>query len=256
MEKSIKDNQEVIQELKDSFMHNRKYSLAKDVYTATEYDNYRSMAMAIRDHLIDKWILTQQRYHDENCKRVYYFSLEFLPGQLLGNSILNSGLEEESKKAMEELGLSLERLYDQEKDPGLGNGGLGRLAACFLDSMATLGIPATGYGIRYDYGIFKQKIVDGYQVEVPDEWLKLGNPWEFERPEYSIKVHFYGTTVKRSDENGALRVDWVNTRDVLAVAYDTPVPGFKNSVVNNLRLWSAGSTEDFDFEYFNDGDYI
>ena len=253
---NVKNGENIVQELKNAFVHNRRYSLAKDIYTATEYDNYRSMALAIRDRLIDRWILTQQRYHDENCKRVYYLSLEFLPGRLLGNNILNSDLEEESSKAMEELGLSLENLYDQEKDPGLGNGGLGRLAACFLDSMATLGIPATGYGIRYDYGIFKQKIVNGYQVEVPDEWLKLGNQWEFERPEYSIKVRFYGTTVKKSDKNGRLCVDWINTRDVLAVAYDTPIPGFKNSIVNNLRLWSAGSTEEFDFEYFNDGDYI
>jgi len=251
-----KKKDDIAQELKNSFMHNRKYSLAKDIYTATESDNYRSMAMVIRDRLIDGWILTQQRYHDENCKRVYYLSLEFLPGRLLGNNILNLDLEQESNRAMEELGLSLDVLCNQEKDPGLGNGGLGRLAACFMDSMATLGIPAMGYGIRYDYGIFKQKISEGYQVEVPDEWLKLGNPWEFERPEYTIKVRFYGMTVKRTDRDGKPYVEWVNARDVLAVAYDTPIPGFKNSIVNNLRLWSAGSTEEFDFEYFNDGDYI
>ncbi len=247
---------EIIESLKEGFLHNRRYSLAKDLYTATDYDNYESLAMSIRDRLIEGWIVTQQRYHDENCKRVYYLSLEFLTGRLLGNNVLNLGIEEEGRKAMDELGFDLEDLYEQEIDPGLGNGGLGRLAACFLDSMATLGIPATGYGIRYDYGIFNQKIMNGYQVELPDEWLKLGNPWEFERPEYTIKVHFYGKTVKRVDKNGNFRVDWVNTSDILAIAYDTPIPGYNNGVVNNLRLWSARSTDEFDFEYFNTGDYI
>ena len=245
-----------IESLKNAFMHNRRYSLAKDSYTATDYDNYQSMAMAIRDRLIEKWILTQQRYHDENCKRVYYFSLEFLTGRLLANNMLNLGLLEEGSKAMEDLGFNLADLCEQEVDPGLGNGGLGRLAACFLDSMATLGIPATGYGIRYDYGIFNQKIVSGSQVELPDEWLSLGNPWEFERPEFTLKVRYYGRTVKRTDKAGRFRVDWVDTSDVLATAYDTPVPGYGSGVVNNLRLWSARSTAEFDLEYFHDGDYI
>lgn len=245
-----------VENLKGAFLHNRKYSIAKDLYTATDYDNYQSLAMSIRDRLIEKWILTQQRYHDENCKRVYYLSLEFLPGRLLANNIINLDLEEEAKQAMKELGYSLSDLYEQEIDPGLGNGGLGRLAACLLDSMATLSIPATGYGIRYDYGIFNQKIVNGYQIETPDEWLKLGNPWEFERAEYTIKVRFYGKTVKRTDEKGIAKTDWVDTRDVLAIAYDTPIPGYRNEVVNNLRLWSARSTDEFDLEYFNDGDYI
>ncbi len=245
-----------MESLKSAFLRNRKFSLAKDLYTATDYDNFQSIAITIRDRLIEKWILTQQRYHDENCKRVYYLSLEFLPGRLLANNIFNLDLEEESKKAMEDLGLDLEDLYEQEIDPGLGNGGLGRLAACFLDSMATLGIPATGYGIRYDYGIFNQRIVNGFQVELPDEWLSLGNPWEFERPEFTLKVQFYGKTVKRKDKSGKLRVDWIDTNDVLAMAYDTPIPGYGNEVVNNLRLWSARSTAEFDLEYFNDGDYI
>ncbi|MBD3296441.1 MAG: glycogen/starch/alpha-glucan family phosphorylase [Candidatus Omnitrophica bacterium] len=246
----------VIEELKEGFLHNRTYSLAKDLYTATDYDNFEAMAMGIRDRLIERWIITQQRYHDMNCKRVYYLSLEFLTGRLLSNNILNLGLEDEAARAMEELGYSIEDLYENEIDPGLGNGGLGRLAACFLDSMATLGVPATGYGIRYDYGIFKQKIVNGYQVELPDEWLRLGNPWEFERPEFTLKIHYGGKTVKRIDRNGNFCVDWVGTRDVLAVPYDVPVPGYKNNVVNNLRLWSAKSTDEFDLDYFNDGDYI
>ncbi|MDP8299680.1 MAG: glycogen/starch/alpha-glucan phosphorylase [Candidatus Tantalella remota] len=250
------DKQKNIEGLKAAFMHNRRYALAKDLYTATDYDNYESIALSIRERLIERWILTQQRYHDENCKRVYYLSLEFLTGRLLGNNILNLGLEEESTVAMEELGFDLEDLYDQEVDQALGNGGLGRLAACFLDSMATLGLPATGYGIRYDYGIFKQKIVNGSQVELPDEWLKFGNPWEFERPEFTIKISFYGKTRPRVNREGKPCADWVDTQDVLAMAYDTPVPGFRNGVVNNLRLWSAKSTEDFDLDYFSDGDYI
>ncbi len=157
---------------------------------------------------------------------------------------------------MAELGYDIDDIYEQEPDPGLGNGGLGRLAACFLDSMATLAIPATGYGIRYDYGIFKQTIQKGAQVEVPEEWLTLGNPWEFERPEFTIKVCFYGKTAHRTDKQGKLKVDWIDTQDVLAMAYDTPIPGYHNGVVNNLRLWSARSSAEFELEYFNDGDYI
>ncbi|MBF0216220.1 MAG: glycogen/starch/alpha-glucan phosphorylase [Candidatus Omnitrophica bacterium] len=245
-----------VEELKKDFMHNRNYALAKDHHSATLNDNFRSLALSIRDRLIARWILTQQRYHDENCKRVYYFSLEFLIGRLLADNILNLGMEEEAKKAMNEIGMDIEELFEQEPDAGLGNGGLGRLAACFLDSMATLGIPATGYGIRYDYGIFRQKILSGRQVEFPDEWLMLGNPWEFGRPEYTIKVRFYGKTQKRMDRNGNLRIDWIDTSNVLAVGYDIPVPGYRNDVVNNLRLWSARSTAEFDLEYFNDGDYI
>jgi starch phosphorylase len=254
--KAVKVKNEVVESIKESFLHHRRFSLAKDIYSATDYDNYQSMALTIRDRLIEKWILTQQRYHDENCKRVYYFSLEFLLGRFLENNIQSLGLESETARAMNDLGLDLEDLYTRERDPGLGNGGLGRLAACFMDSMATLGVPATGYGIRYDYGIFTQKIVNGSQIEMPDEWLSLGNPWEFERPEYTLNIKFYGKTVKRTDKNGKLYVDWLDTRNVLALAYDIPVAGYKNDVVNNLRLWSAKSTAEFDFEYFNDGDYI
>ena len=238
-----------------SFQVNREYTLAKDQYTATEYDNYLALSIAIRDRLVERWIMTQQDYHKKNKKRVYYLSMEFLIGRLLGNYILNLTLAKEVKEAMEELGFDLEELRDQEVDAGLGNGGLGRLAACFLDSMATLGIPAHGYGIRYDYGIFTQKIENGCQVERPDEWLRLGNPWEFARPEYAVKVHFYGQTKSYHDREGKLVMEWVDTNDILAMPYDIPVPGYKNDVVNTLRLWSARSSEEFDFEYFNDGDY-
>jgi starch phosphorylase len=241
--------------LKESFSSCLQYGLAKDQYTATTHDNYMALGMALRERLVERWIHTQQRYHKKNLKRVYYLSLEFLIGRLLGSYVLNLGLWEPSQKALEEFGLDIEQVREEEVDAGLGNGGLGRLAACFLDSMATLGIPAHGYGIRYDYGIFNQKIVNGYQVESPDEWLKHGNPWEFARPEYAQKIKFYGNTNMYHDKQGRLCVEWVNTEDVIAMPYDIPVPGYKNDVVNTLRLWSARGSEEFDLKYFNDGDY-
>ncbi|MBN1522476.1 MAG: glycogen/starch/alpha-glucan phosphorylase [Candidatus Aureabacteria bacterium] len=241
--------------IKTSFQNNRVCTLAKDHYTSTSFDNFLAMAIAIRDRLVERWILTQQTYHKNNLKRVYYLSMEFLIGRLMGNNIINLGLWRAATKAMEDLGLDLEDIRDQELDAGLGNGGLGRLAACFLDSLATLGIPAHGYGIRYEYGIFNQKVINGSQVELPDEWLRLGNPWEFARPEYTVRVRFYGKTRMFHDRKGKLFVKWVDTEDVQAVPYDMPIPGYGNDIVNTLRLWSARSTEEFDFEYFNHGDY-
>ena len=252
----IVDNREMSKEgLERSLKVIREYRLAKDQYTATAHDNFLALALAIRDRLVRRWILTQQRYHKTNVKRVYYLSMEFLIGRLMGNNIINLGLWDQVKEAMEELGFDLEELREQEVDAGLGNGGLGRLAACFLDSMATLGIPAHGYGIRYDYGIFHQKIENGHQIERPDGWLRLGNPWEFARPEYTVKVQFYGRTKTVKGKDDKLKVKWVDTEDILAMPYDIPIPGYKNDVVNTLRLWSAKSGEAFDFEYFNDGDY-
>lgn len=238
-----------------SFTANREYALAKDKYTATLYDDFLATAIAVRDRIVERWIATQQRYHNENLKRVYYFSMEFLIGRLLGTNMLNLGLSEQTGDALKEAGLDINELRECETDAGLGNAGLGRLAACFLDSMATLGIPAHGYGIRYEYGIFNQKIINGYQVEFPDEWLRLGNPWEFARPEYAVKVRFYGHAYMSHDSSGRLAANWVDTEDVLAMPYDIPVAGYKNGVVNTLRLWSARSTEEFDLSYFNDGDY-
>lgn len=241
--------------IKTSFFVNRIFTLAKDSYSSTEYDNYRALAFTVRDRIVERWMKTQQRYHKENLRRVYYLSMEFLIGRLLGSYIFNLGIEKQTYDAIEELGFSVDELRDQEVDAGLGNGGLGRLAACFLDSMATLSIPAHGYGIRYDYGIFKQKIEAGNQVEIPDEWLSLGCPWEFPRPEYTVTVKFYGRVDTSCDQNNNLCTHWVDTQDVLAVPYDIPIIGYKNDVVNTLRLWSARSTEGFDFEYFNNGDY-
>ncbi|MFH0764221.1 MAG: glycogen/starch/alpha-glucan phosphorylase [Candidatus Omnitrophota bacterium] len=241
--------------LKLSFIANREYNLAKDKYTATLHDDFMAAAIAVRDRLVERWMVTQERYHDENLKRVYYFSMEFLIGRLLGSNILNLGLEREAQAALKELGFDIGELSEKELDAGLGNAGLGRLAACFLDSMATLRIPAHGYGIRYEYGIFNQKISNGYQVEHPDEWLRLGNPWEFQRSEYTVKVRFYGRAYMGHDNDGKLRAHWVDTDDVLATPYDIPVPGYRNDTVNTLRLWSARSSEEFDLSYFNDGDY-
>ncbi|MCM8760868.1 MAG: glycogen/starch/alpha-glucan phosphorylase [Candidatus Omnitrophica bacterium] len=241
--------------LRLSFVANREYTLAKDRYTATTFDDYLALSFAIRDRIVERWIATQERYHDENVKRVYYFSLEFLIGRLLGTNMINLGLFSEAEEAAKDLGLNLEELRECESDAGLGNGGLGRLAACFLDSMATLGMPAQGYGIRYEYGIFNQKIINGYQVEFPDEWLRKENPWEFPRQEYTVKVRFGGRVFMSNDPDGRLRANWVDTDDVLAMPFDIPIVGYKNNVVNTLRLWSARASEEFDFSYFNSGDY-
>ncbi|MDA9101063.1 glycogen/starch/alpha-glucan phosphorylase [Omnitrophica bacterium] len=241
--------------IKKSFNASLYYGLAKDEYSRTSHDEYMALAFAVRDRLVERWIVTQQGYHKKNAKRVYYLSMEFLIGRLMGNNLMNLGLWEEAKSAMEEMGFDIEEIRDEEVDAGLGNGGLGRLAACFLDSMATLGIPAHGYGIRYDYGIFQQRIVNGYQVEAPDEWLKNGNPWEFARPEYARNIQFYGRTETLKQADGNVSIRWVDTQNVMAMPFDIPVPGYQNNIINTLRLWSAKSTDEFDFKYFNDGDY-
>lgn len=232
------------------------YTLSKDEYSATEWDHYRSLVFTVMDRLHERWIKTQQDYYQRDVKRVYYLSMEYLIGRLLDNMLINLGLQDEARQALKELGLDYDELRETEWDAGLGNGGLGRLAACFLDSMATLGIPGYGYGIRYDNGIFYQKIVNGYQVESPDLWLRFGNPWDIVRPKLSYPVHFYGESVPYTDNEGQLRFRWVNTDNVMAVAYDTPIPGYKNEIVNNLRLWKAESSKAIDLHCFNQGDYI
>jgi len=249
-------NRELVEQIKEGFLRHRHYSLAKDEYTATDYDNFLSLAYTVRDMLFDRWIKTQQTYYNKDVKRVYYLSLEFLMGRTLGNALTNLGIEKEAEVAMKELGLDIAQLREEEKDAGLGNGGLGRLAACFLDSMATLGMAGYGYGIRYDYGIFNQKFVNGYQVEEPDDWLKLGYPWEVERCEFQIRVRFYGNVRVIKDEKGNDKYLWENTQDVLAIPFDIPIPGYKNDVVNTLRLWTSRATNEFDFHDFNSGNYI
>jgi starch phosphorylase len=231
------------------------YSLAKDEYSATDRDIYESISLTVRDRLIDGWIKTQQAYYNHDVKRLYYLSMEFLVGRTLGNALINLDMYRNTHKAMKEVGYSLEELRDIEWDAGLGNGGLGRLASCFLDSLATLAYPAYGYGIRYEYGIFQQKIKDGYQVEYPDNWLRYGNPWEISRPEYLFPVHYGGKVASFKDIQGVERHEWVDTEEIMAMAHDTPVPGYGNNTVNTMRLWSAKSTREFNFHHFNDGDY-
>jgi glycogen phosphorylase len=245
-----------VDEIKKSFLDHRKYSLAKDEYTATSHDNFYALALVVRDMMIEKWIKTQQTYYISNPKRVYYFSLEFLMGRAMGNSIINLDVFDECRVAMEELNINIEDIREEEQDAGLGNGGLGRLAACFLDSMATMELPCYGYGIRYDYGIFNQEIVDGYQVEKPDNWLKLGSPWEIERPEYEIRIQFYGNVTTFKNKNGVTSFRWTNTQDVLAIPFDVPIPGYDTNTVNTLRLWTAKSTNEFDLTDFNLGNYV
>ena len=228
------------------------YSLSKDMYSATERDKYNAIVLSVRTQLVKKWIKTQQYYYKVDTKRLYYLSLEFLLGRLLKNYLINLKLVDEYREAVDILAISLEDALEYEWDAGLGNGGLGRLAACFLDSMATLQYPCYGYGIRYEYGIFTQKIKDGYQTEAPDNWLRYGNPWEFARPELLYPVHFHG----RVEVHSGGKTEWVDTDEIMAMAYDYPIPGYCNEVVNTLRLWAAKSTRDFNFEYFNSGDYI
>jgi len=242
--------------IKQAFMTHVEYTLAKDEYSTSQLDAFMALAYVVRDHLIERWLKTQRTYYDQDAKRVYYFSLEFLIGRTLEDSLENLGLYDECYKVMKEIGYSLEEIRELEWDAGLGNGGLGRLAACFLDSMATMGIPGYGYGIRYEYGIFFQKLIDGWQVETPDNWLRHGNPWEFPRPEHLYKVKFYGRVNHARSELCQECYEWVDTEDVMAMPYDTPVPGYGNNTVNNLRLWAAKSTRAFDLDFFNSGDYI
>jgi starch phosphorylase len=241
--------------LREDFAWHLRYTLAKDQYTSTDRDRYQSLALSVRDRLIERWIATQNAYHRQNVKRVYYFSLEFLIGRLLGNNVINLQMEESCREALAEIGLDWNKLRDYESDAGLGNGGLGRLAACFLDSLSTLRLPAIGYGLRYDYGIFKQLIVNGAQVEEPDHWLKNGYPWEVERPEYACTVNFEGR-VESVTDRGHTEWRWVDTKPVIGVPYDLPVVGYGAKVVNTLRLWSAQATDEFDLDDFNRGSYV
>jgi len=240
----------------DAFAHRMMYSVARDEFNATEENAYQALAYSVRDRLMDRWFKTQDRYYREDVKRVYYLSLEFLLGRLLMNAIVNLGADDEYARAMRRIGLDLEHLAEREPDAGLGNGGLGRLAACFLDSAATLGLPFYGYGIRYEYGIFRQHLRDGQQLESPDNWLRYGFPWEVARPDVLFPVKFYGRTESYTDGEGRSRMRWVETHDIYAMAYDIPAPGYKNDVVNSLRLWGAKSSREFDLDKFNTGAYV
>jgi len=251
---SFKKN--TVEALKTSIMSNLEYRLAKDQYSATGYDLFLSTAYAVLERLVERWIATQQTYHQVNAKRVYYLSMEFLLGRSLENSLINLGLYEACRETLEQLGLDLEATRRYEVDAGLGNGGLGRLAACFLDSMATMGLPAQGYGLRYEFGLFNQRFSHGMQVETPDNWLALPNPWEIERPEYCFKVRFGGKVEHKKDAFGRDDTVWSGGQEVLAMPFDTPVPGYAVTNVNTLRLWTSKATEEFDLDDFNMGDYM
>ncbi|WP_035055064.1 glycogen/starch/alpha-glucan phosphorylase, partial [Desulfuromonas sp. TF] len=226
--------------LVDDFRRYYTYYLGRDRHCRSAHYAYDALALILRDRLMERWKNTRYAYEGADCKQAYYMSLEFLMGRALGNAIINLGLDETIPLSLQCLGMEFEELSEVEPDAGLGNGGLGRLAACFLDSCATLQLPVTGYGIRYEFGMFRQEIADGRQVEEPDHWLRNGNPWEVERPEYTQRIRFEGRT-EFNREGGKLRARWVDTHDVLAVPYDYPVPGYRNGTVNTLRLWRGAA---------------
>ncbi len=216
---------------------------------------YEALSLTIRDRIMARWNHTWQRHKQPGVRKAYYMSLEFLIGRALGNHLLNLDIEKETRQALQEFSVELEDLMQEEPDAGLGNGGLGRLAACFMDSCATLKLPVIGYGIRYEYGMFRQHIENGYQVEEPDHWLRDGNPWEVSRPEYEQLIHFGGRTVHYKDKDGIDRVRWADTNDVVAIPYDMPVSGYNNDTINTLRLWKATATKVFNLDEFNAGSY-
>ena len=239
----------------EDFLRYYNRTLGRDKQHCTSHYLYEALAYTVRDRLMERWKETRFAYEEKDARRTCYLSLEFLMGRGLSNAMLNLGITDAVTRVLYDYGIELEEVETAEHDAGLGNGGLGRLVACFLDSCATLQLPVLGYGLRYEYGMFRQELINGYQIEEPDHWLRDGNPWELERPEYTQRIHFGGRTESYTDENGAQRVRWVNTHDVLAVPYDIPVPGFRNDTVNSLRLWKSTSTDEFDLDEFNAGDY-
>jgi starch phosphorylase len=249
----FKTNAEAIRE---NIIHHLMSFQGRDPERSGPSDVYKALAYTLRDIMVEKWISTQKTFYAKKKKRVYYLSLEFLIGRSLGNSLINMGIMEDAKKAVEALGFDMSEIRDQEEEAGLGNGGLGRLAACFMDSIATLKIPAYGYGIRYEYGLFYQQLIDGYQVETPDNWLRYGTPWEFERRVPVFPVRFYGHVTGYQDEQDKYRAKWVDTIDVMAMPCDIMVPGYRNDHVINMRLWTARASRELDLGFFSQGDYI
>lgn len=245
------DEKQVFEDLNRHF----SLTLGRDEIDGSHRYLFNALALTVRDRLVERWRATRDRYRDENPKRINYISLEFLMGRAMSNAVINLDLDESVKQALTAYGSTLEEVVAEEHDAGLGNGGLGRLAACFLDSCASLQLPVTGYGIRYEYGMFHQKIENGHQVEYPDHWLRDGNPWEIESPENTRRIKFFGHTDYYTDSDGVERVRWSNTQDVLAVPYDVPIPGYRNETVNTLRLWKSEATDEFNLDDFNAGSY-
>ena len=245
-----------VEALAQSFLDNLFFVQGRSLERATGNDLYMALAHTVRDRLVERWIQTVKNYQAQDVRVVCYLSAEFLTGPHLANNLINLGIYGETEQAMKQLGLDLNVLIEQEEEPGLGNGGLGRLAACFMDSLATLDIPAIGYGIRYEYGIFDQQIRDGWQVESTDKWLRLGNPWALERPEDAFEVKMGGRTEKHTDATGRVRVTWIPQKLVRGVPHDTPILGYRTNTANTMRLWAAQAVESFDFETFNHGDFL
>jgi starch phosphorylase len=245
-----------VTELKRAFLDSLTYDQGRNPERATTLDYYLAVASSIRDRLTQRWLDTSRTYTQQDVRIVCFLSAEYLLGPHLGNNLLNLGITEPANQAMRELGLNPAQILDTEEEPGLGNGGLGRLAACYMDSLATLQIPALGFGIRYEFGIFDQIIRDGWQVEVTDKWLEWGNPWEIARPEGALHINFGGQTETYTDVNGSQRVRWIPGYVVKAVPYDTPILGYRTNTVNTLRLWKAEAVESFDFQAFNAADYV
>lgn len=245
-----------MQSIERYFVHHVEYTLAQTRQNLDRTSRFQALSLSVKDRLVERWKDTQIYFHEKDVKRVAYLSLEFLLGRSLQNAIFNLGLRNNYAQAMTNLGLHLEDIYDTERDAGLGNGGLGRLAACFLDSLASLDLPAWGYGLRYTYGMFYQKIKDGNQIEFPDYWLVHGNPWEIERLDVIFPVKFFGTVHEVEQANGKKRIVWEGGEEVLAVAYDTPIPGYRTFNTLNIRLWSAKPSREFDLEQFNKGDFF
>ncbi|MGD2136878.1 MAG: glycogen/starch/alpha-glucan phosphorylase [Gammaproteobacteria bacterium] len=241
--------------IKRAFLDHLFFLQGKFPSIATVNDHYLALAYVVRDRLLQRWVSSAATYTRLGARTVAYLSAEFLMGPHLGNNLVNLGIHAAAREAMKELGLDLDLMLAQEAEPGLGNGGLGRLAACYLDSLATLEIPTLGYGIRYEYGIFHQELQDGWQVELSDKWLRYGNPWEIARPEWTVEVRFGGHTEPWTDERGRRRVRWHPDRIVMGVPYDTPVLGYHCNTANTLRLWRADAPESFDFTAFNEGNY-
>jgi starch phosphorylase len=241
--------------MKDSILHQLKFSLAHDAASATRRDWWLATAKAVQERIIERMIATQAVHNQQDVRRVYYLSLEFLMGRLFSNGLYNAGIHDETEQALKELGLDMNELRGEEYDMGLGNGGLGRLAACFLDSLATLDYPAVGYGIHYEFGLFRQEFSNGHQIELPDDWMRFGTPWEIVRPEYTQTVELYGHVENVFDDKGNYIPRWMNTTKIIGVPYDIPIPGYGTNTVNFLRLWESRPSEKINLEAFNRGGY-
>ena len=251
-----KTEDSLVAEVKDAIKHQLRLILARDLGSATKSELWMATSLAVKEMMIDRFIETQKEHSKQDTRRVYYLSLEYLMGRLLNVNLSNLGLKNAVEEALSELGFQLDVLSEEEHDMGLGNGGLGRLAACFLDSMATMDLPAIGYGIHYQFGLFKQEFDNGRQIEKPDDWLKNGNPWEIIRPQYSQKIQLYGQVEHSYDDLGNYSPQWVGTKEVEGIPYDLPIVGYGAKTVNFLRLWESKASEQLDFQIFNQGGYV